>query len=61
MLSLVKAPSTQFKHLLFGDLVERLYTAYGNRRAKGIICLLVKSQLVTFSPRPGPLSNETVN
>ena len=49
---MVKEPSTQSKHLLlFGDLVERLYTAYGRRRAPGILYFLVKAELVAFHGR----------
>jgi len=37
--------------LTFGELIEDFYTAYGKRRAKGILRLAVKAHLVVFRGR----------
>jgi len=39
------------KALTIGDLITNVYNAYGKRRAKGILQLAFKAQLVVFRAR----------
>ncbi len=44
-------PNSLGQRLTFGDLIENVYSAYGKRRAKGILGLLLKAHVVGFPGR----------
>jgi hypothetical protein len=46
-------PNHIWKRLTFGDRIANDYSAYGNRRAKGILRLQTKAHLVGFRWRNG--------